>query len=70
MSARTQPAVPEDCSHVNVTRHAEILWWAEELRVTPQQVRDAVVEVGPSAEEIKKHLREAAKLSFKNLGED
>jgi hypothetical protein len=70
MAAQTRGTRPENPNHVNVTRYEELVWWAQELRVRPEQVRDAVVQVGPNAEEIRKHLKETAKASFKNMGED
>ena len=70
MSARKEAVAPTDRTVVNVTHLGELLWWSAEFRASPEQLEEAVDRVGPSPEEIRRHLREAAKESFKGGGED
>jgi len=61
---------PRNKNHVDVNHPGEVIWWCAHLSVTPVELRKAVETVGPSAEEIRTHLKEAARRSFRNLGED
>jgi hypothetical protein len=47
---------PQDASKVNVHEPWEVEYWTKRLECTPQQLRDAVQKVGPSAEKVRKEL--------------
>ena len=70
MSTQNRDSAPADRTSVNIERHAELLWWSAELRVTPEQLREAVAQVGSHPDDVRRRLQEAAKASFKNMGED
>jgi hypothetical protein len=61
---------PRDLQRVNISEDWEIGWWSTKLAVTPHQLRSAVDAVGPTTTEIERHLKEAAKKSFKSMGDD
>ena len=61
---------PKNRDHVDLTHEGEVVWWCAHLSVTPTKLREAVEKVGPSADEIRKHLHDAARLSFSGGGED
>lgn len=48
---------PADRSRVNVNEDWERRWWCNEFGCTEQQLRDAVAEVGVSAEKVRQKLR-------------
>ena len=70
MPARIPAVASKDRTVVNVARAEEVVWWAAELSVSPDELHDAIESVGPSPEEIRRHLREAAKKCFQGGGED
>jgi hypothetical protein len=62
--------VPTDPNTVNLAEDWEVRWWCDRFGCTEVALRRAVDRAGPSAAEIERHLREAAKESLKNTGED
>ena len=70
MLSERRHGAPRDPTRVNIENQWEIQWWCMRLSTTPDALRAAVREVGPSAEEVKKHLWEAASQSSKMGGED
>jgi hypothetical protein len=51
---------PQDRSRINVNEDYELRYWTKTLGVTPEQLRDAVNQVGPSVEKVREHLGKAA----------
>ena len=70
MSADVTHREPKDLTRINVDDELEVHWWSARFSVTPDALRAAVEEHGPSAEEVQKKLQAAAKASFKKGGED
>jgi hypothetical protein len=69
MSTSTLRA-PRDLTRINLHEEWEVVWWSAKFSVTPEALRAAVAEVGPTGEEVEKRLKKAAKESFKGGGED
>jgi Protein of unknown function (DUF3606) len=46
-----------DNRRIDVSDEHELRNWAQSLRVTPEQIRDAVSKVGTSAQKVREHLR-------------
>lgn len=69
-STVSKPREPQDLRRVGVEEEWEVQWWAVRFRVTPAQLREAVREHGDDAETIEQRLKEAARKSFNNMGED
>lgn len=61
---------PEDLTRIDVNAPFEVHWWSLKLKVAPEDIHAAVQEVGPSAEEVAKQLKSAAKTAFRGGGED
>jgi hypothetical protein len=61
---------PRDRSRINFDEEWEIRWWCMKFGVTEEQLRSAVDTVGPTSAEIERHLKQAARESFKKMGED
>jgi hypothetical protein len=61
---------PADTSRVNLAEEWEVRWWCDRFGCTEVVLRSAVSSVGPSAADVEKNLREAARQSFQNTGED
>jgi hypothetical protein len=53
---------PPDSRRINIHEEHELNYWIKELGVSREELRMAVMEVGTSAEAVKKYL------SFKNSG--
>ena len=70
MSDHVTDRVPRDLERVNIDEHSEVRWWSVKFAVTEDQLRSAVAVVGPTPDEIERHLKEAAKKSLKSMGED
>ncbi len=47
---------PQDRSRVNLNEDWEVRWWARAWEITPEQLREAVKQVGTSASAVAKHL--------------
>lgn len=47
---------PQDRSRINIEEEWEVRYWSQKLGVTPQQLKDAVKTVGPSADAVQKQL--------------
>lgn len=45
-----------DRDRINVDEDYEVRYWTEALEVTPDQLRDTVAAVGPTAEAVRRHL--------------
>ena len=61
---------PSDTSRVNLREEWEVQWWCSRLSCTEVALRTTVDKVGPSAESVERELKEAAKLAYKNTGEE
>lgn len=59
-----------DRSRINIDHSYELQWWSAELSVSPAMLCELVAERGPNPAEIRKHLADAARISFKGGGED
>jgi hypothetical protein len=46
-----------DSKRINVNEPHEVLYWAQELGVSEQKLKDAVASVGTSVEAVRKALR-------------
>lgn len=47
---------PHDRAHINIHEDHEVEWWTRKLGVSSDQIREAVAEVGDSAEKVAQHL--------------
>ena len=56
MSDDLQARGPQDRSRINVNEEWELSYWSKKFGVSPDQLRDAVSQVGVSAAEVEKHL--------------
>lgn len=65
-----QMTPPRNESHVDLSHDDDVVWWCAHFSVTSDRLRETVEKVGPSADEIRKHLHEAARVSFSGGGED
>lgn len=61
---------PADTSRVNLAEEWEVHWWCDRFGCTETALRRAVGSVGPTAAEVERNVRDAAKESFRNTGED
>lgn len=61
--------VPADPALVDLAG-VEVEFWCARFSVTPDELRAAVSEVGPRAEDVQKRLHAAARQSFSKGGED
>jgi len=48
---------PGDRDRINVNQDYELRYWSQKLGVSPDELREAVNEVGPMAEAVEKRLR-------------
>jgi hypothetical protein len=56
MAHNSEDIRPADLQRVNVTRHNEIRYWAQEFKCTPDQLREAVKAAGTSAAAVRVYL--------------
>jgi Protein of unknown function (DUF3606) len=56
MSDDLKKRQPEDPKQINVNEPWELKYWSQKLGVTPQQLKAAVKESGPTAAAVKKKL--------------
>jgi hypothetical protein len=61
---------PTDASRVNLSEEWEVRWWCDRFGCTEVALRRAIGKVGPTAADVERELKEAAKVAFKNTGED
>jgi hypothetical protein len=47
---------PRDRANINIHEDHEVEWWTRKLGVSPDQIREAVAEVGTSAEKVAQQL--------------
>jgi hypothetical protein len=47
---------PQDSGRINIEENQELLYWAERFRVSTEQVKKAVREVGPSARAVEMYI--------------
>jgi hypothetical protein len=57
MSDNKQDRGPRDRSRIDINEDYEVRYWTKELNVTPEQLEQAVNQVGPMVENVKKHLK-------------
>ena len=62
--------VPADSSRVNLAEEWEVRWWCDRFGCTEVALRRAVGVVGPTAADIERNLKDAAKQALGNTGED
>jgi uncharacterized protein DUF3606 len=48
---------PLDANRINIHEPYEVRWWTHELGCTEQQLRDAVRQVGTSAQAVRNYLK-------------
>jgi hypothetical protein len=48
---------PQDASRVNIHEPWEVRWWCSEFGCTEQQLRNAVAQVGTSADAVRRYLK-------------
>ena len=51
---------PPDSRRVNIYEEHELNYWTKEFRVSKKELKKAVMEVGTSAEAVKKYLKESS----------
>jgi hypothetical protein len=61
---------PSDPTRVNLVEEWEVQYWCTRFGCTEVALRRAVKEGGPDAAAVERKLKEAAKVAFKNTGED
>lgn len=61
---------PADMSRVAIHEDWEVHFWSTHFNTTPERLREVHARVGPSAAEIERELKHAAKEAFQNTGED
>ena len=61
---------PQDPNRVSLAEEWEVRWWCDRFGCTEVALRRAVDAAGPSAADVERKLREAARESFQNTGED
>lgn len=61
---------PRDLSLIHTDEVWEVRWWSVKFGVTKHQLRKAVEAVGPTPAQVERYLKEAARKSFKKMGED
>ena len=61
---------PADLTRINLAEEWEIQWWCTKYGCTEVGLRRAVDEVGPSAVDVERKLKEAGRAALKNTGED
>jgi hypothetical protein len=54
----TKEKEPADTTRINIYEEHELNYWIKELNVSKEELRMAVMEVGTSAEAVKKYLEE------------
>jgi hypothetical protein len=47
---------PQDRARVNMDQDYEVRWWSKKFKVTPDRLRNAVDEVGSSADKVARRL--------------
>jgi hypothetical protein len=57
MSDNLQKKKPQDSSRVNTSEKWELEYWTENLKVSEEELIEAVKAVGNSAENVRKYLR-------------
>ena len=70
MSAEMTLRPPANPARINVKDDLEIQWWSAHFQVSPEVLRAAVDKHGPSAEDVRAKLHDAARKSFDKGGED
>ncbi len=48
---------PQDASRINIHEPYEVRWWTHALGCTEQQLKDAVRQVGTSAQAVRNYLK-------------
>ena len=48
---------PRDRTRVNVNEDWELRYWSKELGATPEQLREAVDQVGTSVDKVREHVQ-------------
>ncbi len=48
---------PQDASRINIHEPYEVRWWTHEFGCTERQLKEAVNEVGTSANAVRKYLK-------------
>ena len=60
---------PSDRNRINMEEVWEVRWWCTQFGVTEDELRKAVDTVGPTPAEVELHLKQAARVSMKQMGE-
>jgi hypothetical protein len=61
MTERTDH-LPRDADHIDTSQESECRWWCEKLGVSPEALQAAVREVGTSASDVERRLRDQAQV--------
>jgi hypothetical protein len=56
MSDDTTKKGQDDRNRINVNEDYELRYWTKELGVSPDKLKSAVQQVGPSAKAVREHL--------------
>ena len=65
----TSDRAPSDRSRINMGEAWEIRWWCVQFGATEDELRQAVDAVGPTPAEVERHLKKAARVSMRQMGE-
>jgi hypothetical protein len=57
MSDNKQDRGPRDRSRIDINEDYEVRYWTKELNISPEQLKQAVNQVGPMVENVRKHLK-------------
>jgi hypothetical protein len=58
MADSTEHRGPQDRSRINMNQEHEVRYWTEKFGVSREKLERAVQAVGPSAENVQKHLQQ------------
>jgi hypothetical protein len=64
MSDNLKDRSQQDRSRIDVGQEHECRYWSEKFGVSAEQLKSAVQQVGPMAEDVEKHLRAASASGF------
>lgn len=56
MADNRQDRGPQDRARVNMDEDYEVRWWSKKFRTTPDKLREAVDQVGPSSKDVARRL--------------
>jgi hypothetical protein len=61
---------PADNTYIGLTDDWEVRYWCARFGVSADELRACVSEVGPSADDVERRLKAAARKAFDKMGEN